>query len=329
MSVGGDQEVLEQVADWLGEGTPVWLITVAATWGSSPRPPGSLMAITEDGTSIGSVSGGCLEADLSEHLGTPQGLPRRLQYGVTADEAHRFGLPCGGRVELVAEPLNAISAVAPALEALHERRRIYRRIDIDCGALAWEPAERDAAALTFDGQRLGKLFGPAWRLLIIGDGQLSQRVAEMAATLDYDVVICDPRVERPEQWDFASARLETRMPDDAVLALADDPQSAVVALTHDPKLDDMALMEALGCKAFYVGALGSRRNDARRRERLAQLGVEPDQLRRLRGPVGLPLGGRTPAEIAVSIVAELTAVKCGAPLGEREVTVPEPLPAQG
>lgn len=318
MNAGGDREVLEQAAAWLGDGIPVWLVTVVETWGSSPRPPGSLLALAADGRSVGSVSGGCLEADLAARLGPPTGRPRRLEYGVSREEAHRFGLPCGGRVALVAEPLTAPSALAPALEALRERRRITRRLDMQSGAIAWAPAERESLPFRVEGTHLEKLFGPVWRLLIIGDGQLPRRVAEMAAALDYEVIICDPRVESPAAWDFPAARLETRMPDDAVRALADDPRSAVVALTHDPKLDDMALMEALGSRAFYVGALGSRRNNAGRRARLAELGVRPEYLSRLRGPVGLPLGGRSPAEIALSVVAELTAVRYGSPLAERE-----------
>ncbi|SCZ53050.1 XdhC family protein [Thiohalomonas denitrificans] len=321
MNVGGDQEVLERAAAWLEAGTSVWLVTVAATWGSSPRPPGSLMALTEGGLSVGSVSGGCLEADLTQRLGKPEGTPQRLQYGVSSEEAHRFGLPCGGRVEVIAEPLQDAAAIIPALAACCERRRVYRQLDLRSGVVTWRPAERESVPLSVGEARLGKLFGPTWRLLIIGDGQLSRRVAEMAAALDYEVIICDPRVEAPEEWDCAAARLETRMPDDTVLALADDPRSAVVALTHDPKLDDMALMEALGCKAFYVGALGSRRNSAGRRERLAELGLTTRQLNRLSGPIGLPLGGRSPAEIAVSIVAELTAVKYGVSLGQRPDTL--------
>jgi xanthine dehydrogenase accessory factor len=167
-------------------------------------------------------------------------------------------------------------------------------------------------SLSWDGQTLTTLHGPAWRLLIVGAGQISRYLAQMAQALDYQVFICDPRSEYAAEWDVPGATLVAGMPDDAVLELALDPRSAVVALTHDPKLDDMVLLEALKSPAFYVGALGSRVNNQRRRERLLQyFDLSPAEVDRLHGPVGLPIGSRTPPEIAVAILAEMTAVKNG------------------
>ena len=147
--------------------------------------------------------------------------------------------------------------------------------------------------------------------MLIGAGQLSRFVAQMAQALDYEVIVCDPREEYAASWQTADAVLDVRSPDDAVCALARDARTAVIALTHEPKLDDLALMEALVSQAFYVGALGSRANNARRRARLAGLALPPAAIARLHGPVGLPIGSRTPAEIAVAILAELTAVRNG------------------
>jgi xanthine dehydrogenase accessory factor len=308
-----DSEVLATAAAWLGQGRGVWLVTVAKTWGSSPRPAGSLMAVCDDMRFVGSVSGGCVEDDLAARLAArvlPVTQPRIESYGVTAEQTHRFGLPCGGRLDLVIETLTTDEPLHVILRRMDERQLIARRLCLATGEASLYPARRDEL-FHFDGVNLTKVFGPAWRLVLIGAGQLSRYVAEMAAVLDYHVIVCDPREEYAAAWQVQGAELDTRMPDDVVREKATDTRSAVVALTHDPKLDDMALMEALASRTFYVGALGSRANNAKRRVRLATLGVPSDALARLHGPVGLPIGSRTPAEIAIAILAELTAARHG------------------
>jgi xanthine dehydrogenase accessory factor len=309
-----DREVLETAADWLDAGHGVYLVTVARTWGSSPRPPGSLLAVrADDARFVGSVSGGCVEDDLSARLaagGASQALPRIDRYGVTPEQTHRFGLPCGGRLDLLVEQLASAEPLRRILQAMDARRLTARRVCLATGEASLHAAERDAA-FRFDGENLIQVFGPAWRLLLIGAGQLSRFVAQMAQALDYQVIVCEPREEYAAQWQLAGTALDTRSPDDAVCALACDARSAVIALTHEPKLDDLALMEALTSPAFYVGALGSRANNAKRRARLAQLGLPPPAIEKLHGPVGLPIGSRTPAEISVAILAELTAVRNG------------------
>jgi xanthine dehydrogenase accessory factor len=170
----------------------------------------------------------------------------------------------------------------------------------------------------FDGRKLRALFGPRWRLLIVGAGQLSRVLAQMALALDFEVICCDPREEYHLTWDVPGSRFSKAMPDDLVLQLQLDPHSAVVALTHDPKLDDMVLLEALKSPAFYIGALGSRGNTAKRKQRLALFDLSPAEIERLHGPVGLDLGGKTPAEIAVSIAAEIVAVKNGVALAQKK-----------
>ena len=319
-----DTEVVSAAVEWLSAGHGATLATVARTWGSAPRPAGSLLAVRDDGRMVGSVSGGCVEDDLVGYLrghGPEPGHPQRKTYGVTPDEAGRFGLPCGGRLELVLEALEPESrdhGLLAELDAALARRELrLRRVDLDSGAVDLGPAERERD-FHCDEHALEKVFGPQWRLLVIGAGHLSRYVADMAGALDYEVIVCDPRAEFADAWDVSGTVLDRRMPDDVVTALGLDGRSAVVALTHDPKLDDMALMAALESDAFYIGALGSRANNAKRRERLAALGLDEAAIARLRGPVGLAIGSRTPAEIAVSIAADLTAVRRGAELGARK-----------
>ncbi len=309
-----DREVLETAAEWLDASHIVYLVTVAHTWGSSPRPPGALLAVrADDARFVGSVSGGCVEDDLSARLaanGASQVLPRIESYGVTPGQNHRFGLPCGGRLDLVVERLAGAEPLRVILRAMDVRQLTLRRVCLATGEASLHAAER-AQDFSFDGENLSKVFGPAWRLVLIGAGQLSRFVAQMAQALDYQVIVCDPREEVAAPWQVADATLDTRSPDDAVRALARDTRTAVLALTHEPKLDDLALMEALVSPAFYVGALGSHANNAKRRARLASLDLPRAAIARLHGPVGLPIGSRTPAEIALAILAELTAVRNG------------------
>ncbi|OBV40504.1 XdhC family protein [Janthinobacterium psychrotolerans] len=310
-----DLEVLKTCAAWIAAGHRCELVTVIKTWGSSPRPVGATLAIRDDGTVVGSVSGGCIEDDLIDHVrthGIVRERPEIVSYGISADEAHRFGLPCGGTIELAIEPLHAGSGVDDLLARLERHELIERRLDLKSGAVSLHAAA-PGAALVLGGELLSTQHGPRWRLLIIGASQLSRFVAQIATAMDYHVIVCDPREDYRGGWNVPGVPLLHAMPDDLVLELQLDSRSAVLALTHDPKLDDLALMEALRSPAFYVGAIGSRANNAKRRERLQQFDVTPQQLARLHGPVGLYIGSKTPAEIAISILAELTAVKNGVP----------------
>jgi len=313
-----DVDVLRTAIGWLRAGHRATLATVVHTWGSSPRPPGSLMVIRDDGQVAGSLSGGCIEDDLilrvrAGELGSD--LPRATLYGATAEEARRFGLPCGGSVQIVLEPLGRASLLDELLLAVERHQVVRRCVTMATGAVRLEPAA-DGDAVHFDGQALRTVHGPRLRLLIIGAGQLSHYLASMAMMLDYRVIVCDPRVEYHEGWrGDTRVELSREMPDDLVEAMHLDGNSAVVAVTHDPKLDDLALMEALKTPAFYVAALGSRRNNDARRERLRQFDVTAEQAAALHGPAGLNLGGKTPPEIALAILAEMTALRRGKPLG--------------
>jgi len=315
-----DTQVLSAAAQWLRDGHPAVLGTVVRTWGSAPRPVGALVAIRGDGQIAGSVSGGCIEDDLVDRVrGGPLALsvPQRLRYGVSADEATRFGLPCGGTLELVLEALTPASGIAELLARSAEGRHTVRRLDLASGVVTLHDGP-GPASLQIDDHALLTVHGPRWRLLIVGAGQLAQYVADMALALEYEVLVCDPREEYAAGWPVRGARLVRTMPDDTVLEIRPDAHTAIVALTHDPKLDDLALMEALRSAAFYVGAIGSRGNQEKRKLRLREFGVSEHELARLHGPVGLKNGARTPPEIAVSILAELTAAKYG-------YRIPEPL----
>lgn len=308
-----DLGVLRKIHEWRGTGHRVVMGTVVRTWGSAPRPIGSLVAVRDDGQIAGSVSGGCIEDDLIDKV--RQGAlaathPWRIKYGISAEEANRFGLPCGGTLELVLEPIADGSRIPELLQILERGGLARRELDLKSGAV--ELIEQGGAdTLSVNEQRLVTIHGPRWRLLIIGAGQMTQYLATMALALDYQVIICDPREEYAEGWTVPGTQLVRTMPDDTVLELGCDAHTAVIALTHDPKLDDLALMEALRSDAFYVGAIGSRANQEKRRVRLLEFDVSAEQLDRLHGPVGLRNGARTPPEIAVSILAELTAARYG------------------
>lgn len=307
-----DLRVLRQLQQWLGDGERVWLVTVTATYGSSPRQPGAMLVIRSDGVLVGSVSGGCIEEDLVE-LATAGGLPESHAeikiYGESVEDQQRFKLPCGGTLQLLVEPVHDGAWVAQVLAHIEAQQLIERELHLPTLQVRCRVASGDGATLAVDGDTVALRYGPRWRLLIIGAGDTSAYLADMAGALDYSVFVCEPREEMRQAWNSDSAELLAMMPDDAVGYLQPDPHTAIVALTHDPKLDDMALLEALKSAAFYVGALGSRRNNARRRQRLGLFDLSAEEIARMHGPVGLPIGSRTPAEIAVSILAELIAVR--------------------
>jgi xanthine dehydrogenase accessory factor len=313
-----DIAVLKQAHSWVEAGHGAALVTVAKTWGSSPRPPGSVMAIRSDGQVAGSVSGGCIEDDLiaSVHAG---GLDKvfdsraafSVQYGIDTETAHRFGLPCGGTLELVIERVRSATRLGELLQALGGRGLVRRELDLGTGRVELCAAER-AEMVSFDGKRLSMVFGPRYRLLVIGAGQLSAYLCDAARGLGFDITVCDPREEYTTSWDVQGVRLVHDMPDDVVAAMRPDSSTAVIALTHDPKLDDLALMEALRSPAFYVAAIGSRSNNEKRRERFVQhFDMSREEAGRLHGPAGLYIGSKTPPEIALSILAELVATKNG------------------
>lgn len=306
--VSSPEAVWQALLDW--NDPHARLATVLASYGSSPRPPGSMAAIRSDGAVVGSVSGGCIEADLMQRLDA--GGPMLLHYGGTPEENRRWQLPCGGRLTLLWEPAPPRPLVVDLLAALRAREPIAREVDLGNGSARLVPPRDEDVWLTDAAVTI--TYRPALRLMLVGAVDIARHLAAMAGALGWEVWVCEPREEYRATWPENLARLTKAMPDDALRDLAPDAATAVIALTHDPRLDDMALMEALPSCAFYVGALGSRRNQARRRERLALLELAPEAINRLRGPVGLPIGSKRPAEIAVAILADLIATRNGVQL---------------
>ena len=314
-----DQQVLGQARNWLRDGESCWLATVVATYGSSPRPVGSLLTCNRAGKLRGSLSGGCVEDDLLDKL-TRGELARQhaqfFRYGETAEEAERLGLPCGGHLDIVIEPLApskySCSHFDHLVDRLAERGCVERTVRLRSGAFASRDVDRHAE-LRYDPDNgvLVQTYGPQYRLFVIGTNMVAAYVAEMALALGYDVVVCDPRQDQLADFSIAGVRKIRDMPDDAVREHAADRYSAIVALTHDPRIDDMGLMEALKTDAFYVGAMGSDRTSANRRLRLADLDLGAAEIGRLHAPIGLPIGSKTPPEIAIAVLAEITAVRAG------------------
>ena len=326
-----DVMVLRTLRDWRQAGQRALLATVVRTWGSSPRPVGSIMALREDGTVVGSVSGGCIEDDLiyqytqayaanppggaaATGKAIPSGPPAFIKYGVSADEAHRFGLPCGGTLELLLEFDPSAVDLAALVSALEAGQLMQRQVGLKDGRVS-QSLSAAPSELSVTATELVNTFGPEYRMLLIGAGQLTEYLATMALFSGFAVTVCDPREEYRSAWSVAGAVVLSDMPDDVVNAFKPDRRSCVIALTHDPKLDDLALLEALNTDAFYIGAIGSRRNNEARHQRMAEhFELSELTLARLRGPIGIYIGSKTPSEIAVSVMAEVLAVKNGVEL---------------
>lgn len=311
MDANTDTEVLRTAVEWLDQGDAVALVTVADTWGSAPRRPGALMAVHAEGRFVGSVSGGCVEDDLVQ--GMLRGefehqSPRLITYGIDAAAARKVGLPCGGRLQLVVEYLDSAQPLREVLNQLEAHRRIARRVCLNTGEASLH-AVQPADHFAFSNNTLVKVFGPCWRMLIIGAGDLTRRVARLALSLDYAVTICDSRPEYATDWSVEGAIFTTMQPVAAIDQFAPDRHSVVLSLAHAPALEDDALAAALAGDAFYVGALGSRKNHQARIARLRDKGLDDQQIQRLHGPVGLAIGSHTPAEIAIAIAAELVQLR--------------------
>lgn len=314
------QQIIEQMAQWLEQGKPAWLCTILKTWGSSPRPVGAMMACTLDGELIGSISGGCIEEDFLEQLQDGSlksqfdevGKPFVVKYGVTAEEQARLKLPCGGQLHVLLEYLEANTdnhAVFKKLSTdLAEHQRVSRLVDLSSGKISAREESGQEAVVMEDDLMVHSL-SPMYKLLLLGAGDVARYVAEMALALEYDVTLCDPRPHYLDNWHVDGVETTSRLPDDVVREQFSNPYSGIIALAHDPRVDDMALMEALKTDAFYVGAMGSENTSTARRERLPELGLGQDEIASLYAPIGFQIDSKTPAEIAISIMAQVTAVR--------------------
>ncbi|HHX83061.1 MAG TPA: XdhC family protein [Pseudomonadaceae bacterium] len=310
-----DQQVVRQLSDWLKAGKECWLCTIIETFGSSPRPAGSLLVCNADGLYCGSLSGGCVEDNLRESIFKGEiacDAPEQLRYGVSVDDVMKLGLPCGGSLEVLVEPIHPDQAelYTELAELIEQRVLVSRSVDKSSGAVTLSRVDR-YQPLHNSSTQLVHTYGPSFRLLLIGAVQVAWYLAEMAQALDYEVLICDPRKELVDNAPQVPATVVAAMPDDWVLAMQPDQQTAIIALCHDPRIDDMALMAALPSNAFYVGAMGSSRTSAARRARLRELDIPQEQIESLHAPVGLDIGSKTPPEIAIAVLAELTQLRAG------------------
>ncbi|MBN8809488.1 MAG: XdhC family protein [Sphingomonas sp.] len=292
--------VIAAARDW--KGAPLALATVVSTWGSAPRPRGSHMIVHQDGRFEGSVSGGCVENDiLTTAAEVIAGAPFQLKrYGVADAAAWEVGLPCGGEIAVMVQPI-AADGFDPELfdriaEARGEGRALDVVTDLDSGQSSLRPIEGAAFVNRYD---------PPRRLLIVGAVQIAQALAGLARELGIATTVIDPRARFLTEERFPGVALDDRWPDEAVATLRPDPATAVVTLSHDTKIDDPALQAALAAPTGYVAALGSRRSHAARRERLAALGVSETGLDRIDAPAGIDIGAIGPAEIALSIAAAM------------------------
>ena len=308
-----DQTILSCLLASLTQGEQPWLVTVVATIGSSPRPVGSLVAFRADGSQVGSVSGGCVEEDLIARLlaGEFNGPQVYLtDYGVSAEDNEKWGLPCGGRLELAIQQLGGkdLEWVTETYDAMSTRQTLSRSVSLESGETQISPAELFTPLKKSD-DTLTHCFGPRHRLLLVGAGQLAANLSTLALAMDYEVLLADSREWALDQWQGPEVEKILGLPDDVVREHAADEHCAVITLSHDPRVDDMALMEALDSACWYVGALGSVRTTEQRIQRLSQLGLSSDALARLHAPVGLSIGSKTTMEIAVSIMAQLTQLR--------------------
>jgi len=316
--------ILETALQWHQNGQGAVLATVVQTWGSAPRRVGSLMAVSGQSEIAGSVSGGCVEgAVVAEALDALEdGQPRRLEYGIADGDAFAAGLACGGTIRIWLEPIGSVFPIAD-LVALIEKRAARQAVGYLCntqtGARRIVGPEdfpdrflADRSGFEDDGETFVTIHNPPLRLVVVGAVHIAQALVPLARIAGYDPIIVDPRSAFASQGRFPGETLMHDWPDEALNALGLDARTAVVLLSHDPKLDDPALHAALQSDAFYIGALGSKRTHANRLDRLANAGFSTEHTARIHGPVGLNIGSSGPAEIAVSILAEMTAVLRGA-----------------
>jgi len=278
------------------------------------------MACTMDGELVGSISGGCIEEDFLEQLRDgslktqydKESKPFIVKYGVTIEEQARLKLPCGGQLHVLLEYIDSSEQTCEVFQRLagdlKNHSKVSRRVDLTNGAISAE-AQSSEDAVVIDGTQMTHSLSPMYRLLILGAGDVAKFVAEMAIALEYDVMLCDPRPNYLDNWAVPGVETTAQLPDDVVRERFSNPYSGIIALAHDPRVDDMALMEALKTNAFYIGAMGSVKTSAARRERLPELGLSSDEIERLHAPIGFQINSKTPAEIAISVMAEITSVR--------------------
>ena len=316
-------QIVETVLTWIKAGKPAALATVVETWGSAPRPVGALLAISSDAEIQGSVSGGCVEsAVVTEALDALEdGKCRLLEYGISDDDAFAVGLACGGTIRIMVAPVGigngpsvdlleelaqARNARTPSAYAVNTTTWAHKLVTSDDPLRPHVDARLHSDKSGFEEDWFIGIHNPPLRMIIVGAVHIAQPLTIMARELGYDTTLIDPREAFGAAHRFPGQAISNDWPVEAIRAIGIDTRTAVVTLSHDPKIDDPALIEALGSQAFYIGALGSTRTHAKRITRFTQAGVSPDQIDRIHAPIGADIGGKSPAEIAISILAQVT-----------------------
>ncbi|SEG67016.1 XdhC family protein [Marinobacterium lutimaris] len=316
-----DLQVVEQAQEWLNVGETVWLCTVLSTFGSSPREPGSIMVARADGRHLGSLSGGCVEEDFLERLqaGEFHQRVRTERYGQRReDDRPQIQLPCGGILDVLIERLEPDDGnrrhLAELAAVMRGREQRLRRVSLADGSYSLSPLDNaggDRVEVAADG--VSVRMGPSLRLIIAGLSSVARPCAEFAVSLGYEVIVCEPREEEYRDFDLENVRLEKTLPSMFIAKPGNcHQQTAVVAMTHDPRIDDLAMIEAVRTDAFYIGVMGSRLTSDKRAARLLSTGgLSADQVERIHMPIGLALGSKTPAEIALAVMADVLRVQRG------------------
>ncbi|QJI29998.1 XdhC family protein [Pseudomonas sp. ADAK18] len=313
-----DLQVMRRALEWSMAGQCVWLCTVLATYGSAPRAPGSLLAVNAEGQWIGSLSGGCVEEDFLARVAEgafPEAV-NVVRYGEGDDPRSRGSLPCGGILDVLVERLEADCAVQAHLRELESallgQRRLIREIDLASGARSLFADAEQGVRIEREIDRVRVRVGAAQRLLLAGYSSVAQACAEFAVGLGFEVILCDPRDEVLEGVVLNNVEIRRQLPSVFIEGGGCHRDTAVVALTHDPRIDDLAMMEAVRTEAFYIGVMGSMQTSQKRFERLRRTGgLSEAQLARIHAPIGLNLGSKTPAEIALAVLADILRIRSG------------------
>lgn len=315
-----DLQVIERALSWAREGETVWLCTVLATFGSSPRAPGSLLAVRGDGRHAGSLSGGCVEEDFLARLadGEFDAPITTLRYGEGGVDGSDIRLSCGGILDVLIERLvpepDTLVHLEVLLATLTGEQPLARRVDLASGARHFVEDAGLGERVIHDTQRgaVQIRLTPAARLIIAGASPVSEACAQFALGLGFEVIVCDPREDTLADFDVPDVEIRAELPSLFIASGACHGATAVVALTHDPRIDDLAMIEAVRTPAFYIGVMGSKRTSEARAERLSRSGgLSDDDIARLHMPIGLALGSKTPAEIALAAMADILRVQRG------------------
>ncbi|MCT8467037.1 XdhC family protein [Chromohalobacter canadensis] len=313
-----DLQVIEKALAWARDGETVWLCTVLATFGSSPREPGSLFVARGDGRHAGSLSGGCIEEDFLERLtrGAFEMPVTTLRYGDGHADGPSVTLPCDGILDVLVERLPATPASLAHFEAVHDvlrgQHQAVREVDLATGAAMLVEDDDNGPRVTCDAHHARVRLGPVARLIVAGMSPVALACAEFARSMGFEVIVCDPREEAWEDVELPGIRTRRELPSAFIASGASHAATAIVALTHDPRLDDLTMIEAVRTPAFYIGVMGSRRTSTARAERLQRVGgLSEEDIERLHMPIGLALGSKTPAEIALAVMADIVRVRRG------------------